>query len=257
MNVAEAVRESLCRAFCQDAVVLDRGREASVSLPLIGRDGDHFMAYVGPVNAGWRVSDKGVTMMRLSYENDLPKLFTGAREKLYQSILAESGLNEDDGELFVEVARDELTHGLFRLGQGITRIEDVSLWTRTRIHSTFMDDLRSVVVDFVGADKVIEDYTADGVENGEDYPIDFYIQGGPWPLYMFGVGNRDKARLATIVLQHLTAMQHVFDSIVVCSDIDSLPSADRRRLLAAANDTVADLDGPTIKRKIEHRLRAA
>lgn len=132
MIETEIIRESLCRAFCKDAVVLDRGHEASVSLPLVGRDGDHFVAYVSPANAGnvgagWRISDKGVTMMRLSYENDLQKIFTGVRERFYHSILSEAGLSEDDGELFVVVALDNLAHGLFLLGQGITRVEDVAL----------------------------------------------------------------------------------------------------------------------------------
>ena len=76
----EALRESLCATFCRDVAVVQRAGALAVSLPIAGRDGDHLTAYVTPTTGGWRVSDKGATLMRLSYENDIAKLLTGARE---------------------------------------------------------------------------------------------------------------------------------------------------------------------------------
>ena len=254
---AEALRESLCATFCRDVAVVQRAGALAVSLPIVGRDGDHLTAYVTPTTGGWRVSDKGATLMRLSYENDLAKLLTGARERLFNTVLQESGLQEDDGELFTEVPADALSMGLFALGQGTTRIEDLGLWTRNRVESTFTDDLRAVLVEAVGAANVTEGYEVPGLPGAENYPVDFCIQTPGLPLYIFGVGNKDKARLATIILQHLAAYTQRFNSMVVYADVDDIPKADARRLMIAANDAVPSIterDG--IKAKIAHRMIA-
>jgi len=64
-------------------------------------------------------------MIRLSCENDLSKFFTGSRLELFERAVLESGLKEDDGEIFVETSGDHLIKGIFSLCQGITRIEEL------------------------------------------------------------------------------------------------------------------------------------
>lgn len=258
MNItAETLRKSLCATFCRDVAVVQRADSIAVSLPIVGRDGDHLTAYVSPTTGGWRVSDKGATLMRLSYENDLTKLLAGARERLFNTVLEESGLQEDDGELFAQVPADSLAMGLFSLGQGVTRVEDLGLWTRSRVESTFNDDLRGILLDAVGADNVVEGYEVPGLPGAENYPVDFFVRTPNVPLYIFGVGNKDKARLATIILQHLAAYTQRFNSMVVYSDVDDIPKADARRLMIAANDAVPSItEREGIRAKIAHRMAA-
>ncbi len=253
----ESIRSSLCSSFCRDVVVVERAGELAISLPIVGRDGDHLTAYVSPTTGGWRVSDKGSTLMRLSYENDLSKLLAGARERLFNTVLQECGLQEDDGELFIDVAADALSMGLFALGQGAARIEDLGLWTRTRVESSFADDLRSLIIEAAGAENVIEGYEVPDLPSAESYPIDFYIRTPREPLYVFGVGSRDKARLATIILQHLAAHDQKFNSMIVYADIDDIPKPDTKRLMVAANDSVPSItERNGIRAKIAHRMAA-
>lgn len=253
----EAIKESLCTAFCQDVDVAIRGDNIAVALPMAARDGDVMVAYLRPIAAGFRVSDMGSTMMRLSYENDLGKLLSGARAQLYETILKESGLSENDGEIYVDVPASGLTQGLFALGQGLTRVEDVGLWTKARVESTFYEDLNDILMSFLSTDVVRKDYIAPSLPDAESYPIDYYIQTPGRPLYLFGVNSSNKARLATIILQHLQAHDANFESLVVCSSIDDLTRQDRNRLMNAANDIVPSItETAVIEKKIRHRLRA-
>lgn len=81
INLA-ALKQELCRTFCRDVgVTAHAENEAAIHLPVVGRDGDCVTAYVAENVGGWRISDKGITMMRLSYENDIDRLLTGARER--------------------------------------------------------------------------------------------------------------------------------------------------------------------------------
>ncbi len=253
-----ALRENLCAAFCNNVEVgVIDSETVSISLPLSGRDGDQVVAYATQMTGGWRVSDMGSTLMRLSYENDLSKLLTGARQKLFSSVLAESGLQEHDGEIFTEVPADALTGGLFTLGQGVIRLEDLGLWTQNRVESTFYDDLRAIIADIVPDADLVENYIVPNIEGAENYPVDFYIKTQRNPLYLFGVLNKDKAMLSTIIIQHLRASGAKFDAMVVYQDIDAVPRPHTKRLMSAANDTVASIgERDAIKEKIEHRRAA-
>lgn len=251
----ESLQKQLCSAFCDDVKVAAREDSVRVSLPLVARDGDHHTVYLSRGNGGWRISDMGSTMMRLSYENDLNSMLAGPRGDLLQQILSESGVNEDDGELFLEVPSDSLLRGLFSLGQSAARIEDLGLWSRSRVESTFHDDLRNILYEVVAPDRITENYAIPGIEDSGLYPVDFYIQAQRRPLYLFGVNTSDRARIATIVMQHLLHENHDFDSFVVCSDFFGLPKVDGARLMNAANDVLPSLKSAAdLRRKLEHRI---
>ena len=87
-----------------------------------------------------------------------------------------------------------------------------------------------------------------------DYPVDYFVSDSATPLYLFGVPNRDKARLATIILQHLIAAGRDFNSMIVFQNMSDLPRADVSRLTNAANDQVDSLDATDdLRRKLLRR----
>lgn len=250
-------QQNICEMLCNEVSTDIRGNKLLVSLPFERRDGDYVTLFVEPTLAGWHVSDMGTTLMRLSYENDLSRLLNGARGKLFYSLISESGLSEDDGEIFCEVPGDQLSEGLFRLAQGIVRVEDLGLWTRSRTESTFYDDLREKLRSIIPEERLRENYIVPNVEKAENYVVDYMVQTGARPLFVFGVNGRDKARLATITLQHIQQFEDNFDSLIVFSQMKDIPQVDVQRLMVAANDIVPDI-GETegLKKKINHRMMA-
>lgn len=252
------IRNRLCQAFCEDINVTEKRGLLRVSVPLTGRDGDRFTVYVERLPAGWRLSDKASTVMRLSYENDLTRLFEGARGKLFDTIIAENHLSHDDGELYINVPADGLIRGLFDLSQGMSRVEDIGLWTRTRTESTFYDDLRRELHNIVSNHSIHEEFVVPGIAGSSNYPIDYSIDSKSRPVYLFGVGSNEKAQLATIVLQYLAAHEHRNHSIIVFSDMEAISKKVAFRLMDNANDIIPSLIGhaDVLKRKIEDRIAA-
>jgi len=249
-----ALREQLCQQFCSAVFLKEREGGALLSLPVHDRDGDAFTVFIQPIAAGWRISDRGNTFMRLSYENDVERLLKGNRGRLLESFLTEAGATESDGEITVEGSADQLTGKLFVMAQVMGRISDLSLWTQSRTASTFLDDLREAIAKTVPADRIHEDYLIPGLPNADSYPVDFYIEA-PRPLYVFGANNREKARLVTIILSHLQLTQHDFDSLVVLSRLEDIPKPDMVRLMNAANDMVSSVsEAQALDRKLRHRL---
>lgn len=250
----EKLQELLCNAFCQSVKTKQTKAGTIISLPMRDRDGDGFSIYLNPIPAGFRLSDAGSSLMRLSYENDVDNILKGNRGKIFNMILSESDLNEDDGELYKEISADQLIPSLFAFTKAMSRISDMCMWSTHRTASTFNEDLKAAIFASVDNRLIHEDYIIPNIPQSENYPVDFYIEASK-PLYILGAGNPSQLKLATIVLQHLTIHTDNFDSIVVLSDTESMPKKDLNRLMTAANDIVPSIDDTeTIRKKIRHRL---
>ncbi len=126
---------------------------------------------------------------------------------------------------------------------------------RVRVESTFYEDLREKLHALVGEERLTENFVVPGLGNARDYPVDYFVSGGATPLYLFGVPNRDKARLATIILQHLNGSGHEFNSMIVFQNMADMPRHDLSRLTNAANDMIDSLDATEdFQRKLLRRV---
>lgn len=254
---AQELQKMLCKALCAQASVTPvREGFWRVATPFNFPDGDAYTLYLQQVpSGGLRISDAGSTLMHLSYENDVDKLREGTRGRLMQQVLAESDLAEEDGEFYVDFAVEDLGRSIFKFGQALTRIHDLTFLNRLRAESTFYEDLRETLKTLVGAERLHENYVVPNVPRASEYPVDFFIEGEREPLYLFGVPNRDKARLATIILQHLIGADRDFNSMIVFQNMADLPRADVSRLTNAANDQVDSLDAADdLRRKLLRRV---
>lgn len=257
MNIND-LQKNLCHALCASVQIIERESGLwQVVTPFTFPDGDVYSVYLTQLpTGGLRVTDMGLTLMHLSYDNDIEKLRNGTRGRLFSQVLAEMDMSESDGEFFVDSVAKDIGTNVFRFGQALTRIHDLTFLNRIRAESTFYEDLREKLQSLVGSEHLHENYIVQGVPKAGDYPVDYYIEGGALPLYLFGVPNRDKARLSTIILQHLISAGQNFNSMVVFHNATEMPRGDLSRLMNAANDMVDSLDAsPDMERKLLQRVK--
>ncbi|MEE9430458.1 MAG: DUF1828 domain-containing protein, partial [Melioribacteraceae bacterium] len=197
------LQENLCSLMCAEVNIRQKNKKLlSVETPFFFADGDPYQIYIKEMPGGIiRLTDMGHTMMHLSYENDLDKFREGTRGKIFEQIKSETFIEENDGELYIETPVENLGFNIFRLGQALTQINDLTFLNRARAESTFYEDLKEQLFNVIGEEKIKKDYHYEGMENANDYPIDYMVEGKHAPLFLFGIPNRDKARLTTIVLQ--------------------------------------------------------
>lgn len=258
MNL-EQVKNTICSTLCANVQVTVReGGLLFVSTPFTFSDGDAYSIYLKPLIAGgYRITDMGNTLMHLSYENDIDKFREGTRGKVFSQIISEMDLAEDCGEFYIDSPADKIGANIFQFGQALTRLHDLTFLNRVRVESTFYEDLREKIRDYVDAERIHENYIVPNVPNAKDYPVDYYIEGKAQPLYLFGVPSRDKARLSTIILQHLNASHIDFNSMVVFQNLSDIPSRDLSRLMNAANDMIASIDSSEdFERKLLRRVES-
>lgn len=258
-DTPDAVKRLLCESWCSELDVAQDGDALRLSMPLLEPDGDYVSVWLRQIIGGWRIEDAGSTLMRISYDSNSSALMRGPRRVLLDRMLAEFGARlANDGQIVSESDESSLSLSLLRFGQALLRVNELRRVGKSRAASTFMNDLRDQLTEIVGDANVIRKYEAPEVPDSADYPIDFFLKGSQTPLFVFGVVNPERARVATIVLQYIDQYVQRFDSIIVFQDASAIPSIDLRRLMNAANDMVDSLDAKaTLAKKIHHRMRAA
>ena len=258
MNIKiEELQSTLCKALCTDITLVPKREDLLlIENPFYFPDGDPYQIYVRELPAGsLRLSDMGHTMMHLSYENDIDKFREGTRGEIFDKILAEMGINEQNGQFYIDCNPEDLANTIFIFGQALTKVYDLTFLNRVRVQATFYEDLKEELYRHIPAEKIYPDYIFEGIENAIDYPVDYYIEGKYAPLYLFGIPGRDKARLTTIVLERLLRTNTNFESILIFADQPSIPRADLSRLSNAGGEMIASLDAKDdLQRKLLKRV---
>lgn len=246
MNInQDQLQTKICSLLCADVQLVKKNNDLlMVQTPFFFADGDPYQIYLRELPSGsLRMTDCGHTLMHLSYENDVDKFREGSRGKVFQEILSEMDISENNGEFYLDFPSDQIGTCLFRFGQAITKINDITFLNRARVESTFYEDLYESILKTIPEEKITKDYIYGDMSNAQDYPIDYRIEGkNNTPLFLFGVPNRDKARLATIVLERLQRNNAEFENLLVFADQSIIPSGDLARLTNAGGEMVASLD---------------
>ena len=256
---ANALRNLLCERLCEDVRVDERpDGEFMLRTHFSFPDGDGYPFHLAEApSGGLRLSDCGHTLMHISYDHDIDSFLTGTRGMLLERIIAESGIHEESGVFSVDTSVDRLPEAIFRFGQALTRVYDLTLLSRSNVGSTFYDDLADCLSALVDEAKMQRDYQPD-VPNADAYPVDYRIEGKSGiPLFLYGVPNRDKARLTTIMLGYFHRHDLSFESIIVFEDQAEIPRVDLARLSDVGGDMISSLESTAdLHRKLLMRVAA-
>ena len=254
-----ALQDLLCRRLCED-VRVDQRPDGALMLRthFAFPDGDRYPIHLSqPASGGLRLSDRGHTLMHISYEHDIDAFMDGTRGMLMERIMSESDLQWDGGAFSLDTSPERLPEAIFNFGQALTRVYDLTLLSRSNVGSTFYDDLADLITSLVDETKIERDYLP-AVPNADVYPVDYRIEGREEvPLFLYGIPNRDKARLTTIMLSYFHRHQLRFESILVFEDQAEIPRTDLARLSDVGGDMISSLAShQDFSRKVLQRVAA-
>ena len=164
------LQERLCSLMCAEVSVIAKGEGLlSVETPFFFADGDPYQIYIREMPGGiMRLTDMGHTMMHLSYENDTDKFREGTRGRIFDQILSEMLVHEDNGEFYIDTPAENLGTSIFKLGQALTKINDLTFLNRSRAESTFYEDLHEKLFRIVDVELIRKDYNYEGTENSQE-----------------------------------------------------------------------------------------
>lgn len=255
----ESLRRLLCERLCREVgVALRPDGSLMLETHFEFPDGDRYPIWLSEAPDGrLRLSDCGHTLMHLGYDHEVDSLLDGTRGMLLERLLGETGLARESGAFCLDTTPEDLSASLFRFGQALTRIYDLSFLSKSPASSTFYEDLTGVLREFVDESKVRRDYEPE-VPNAAAYPVDYRIEGKDGaPLFLYGIPNGDKARLTTIMLAWFHRHALDFESLLVFADQAAIPRMDLARLSDVGGEMITSLEAKDdLNRKLRRRVAA-
>ena len=240
MNAVELLREQF-----NSHVSIREKRPGILQLiaPLFHEDGDMMDIFLDvPKNGAaapqkLRVSDHGMTLLRLSYTFEID---TPNKERIFNRILAENGVNESGGEMFIEATPETLYTALLQFSQAVSKVCNMRYFKREVLVSLFEE----MLADFIQADlpRFNPRQTILPIPDRDDLEVDWEFRPNGIPFYLFAIKDANRARLATISCLEFQKKGLKFKSIAVHEDMDKLPRKDRNRLTNACDKQFTSLN---------------
>ena len=208
-------------------------------IPILHEDGDMVDIYLQDSPLGEdhvRICDFGMTLMRLSYTYDIA---TDARRRIFDSILINNGVGNDDGNLYLDAAVNRLNEGILQFAGCAQKVCNMRYWSRETVRSEFYENLGKYVTGELGEFDPVPDLSP-----LVDYPIsvDWSLAHQNRQFYLFGVRGNEKAKNVAIALLEFEKVQLPFISLVVHEDIEELGRKERTYLTRNADTQYPQLD---------------
>lgn len=231
MNI-ESVRTALASRLAGGFDFYERrpGKHQLI-IPICHEDGDMVDIYLtdSPKGAGWaRICDFGMTLMRLSYTYDIN---TPVRQRIFDGILINNGVQNDGGNLYLDARLDALYEGVLQFAGCVQKVCNMRFWSRETIRSAFYDDLKAYII----ADLERFAPAADVTPIADCPAVDWTLRHNSRVFYVFGARGNNKANRTTIALLEFQKAKLPFTSLVVHEDMDGLGRNERLYLTKNAD----------------------
>lgn len=210
-----------------------------VLAPLFHEDGDMVDIFIDlpqSDNGLIRVSDHGMTLMRLSYSYDVD---TPTKRKILDRIISENGLEEDRGRFYIETTPERLYPSLLQFAQTVAKVSGMQAFKREVIHSLFYETLGDFVSTKLARYKPHKNYLP--IPKRDDLEVDWCLNVQPKNIFLYGVTEKSKARLATLACLQFQLDKIPFRSLIVHEDFETLNRKDQIRITNAADKQFTSL----------------
>lgn len=219
MNI-NSIRESLKNPLSAGFDLYERRPDnLQLILPIHYEDGDMVEIYLTDSPKGEeyvRVCDYGLTLMRLSYTFDIS---SPARQQIFENILINNGLANDEGNLFLDTPLSRLTESIFQFAGCAQKVCNMRHWKRESIRSAFYDDLK----DYITAELTVFSPSAELFPlAGYPTEVDWSLTFKGWSFYVFGVHSNNKAKDVALALLEFHKAQLPFISLIVHEAMETL-----------------------------------
>lgn len=214
-----------------------------VVAPLFHEDGDMLDIFLdvreSSENGCIRISDYGMTLMRLSYSYEID---TPTKIKVLDKILSENGVINENGSLIIEAPVDNVYPSLMQFAQTVAKVSSMQAFKREVIQSMFYDTLNDFVVNHLATYRPEQHYVP--IKDKEELDVDWRFPSVPSgrDIFLYGVKDTAKARLAALSCLEFQKARLPFRSVIIHQDFETdLSKKDKRRLTNIADKQFATL----------------
>ena len=240
MNTSKAINLLRDRAKTGFDIYERRPEKYQLIVPICHEDGDMVDIYLqdSPKGESYiRICDFGMAVMRLSYTYEIN---TDSRQRIFDSILINNGVQNDRGNLYLDTTIEMLYEGILQFAGCVQKVCNMHYWSRELVRSTFYEDLKDYTLTKLKAFNPKPDESP--LADYDIISVDWYLRHNNRNLYVFGVHSNDKAKNAAILLLEFQKAQLPFISLIVHEDMEELGRKERLYLTRNADKQYPSLN---------------
>lgn len=204
-----------------------------VLVPFLHEDGDMYDIFLeeSPDSGLIRISDKGLTLMKLSYSFEID---TENKKEILRNIVHQNQCSIEDDEIYLECRFDQFTFAIYQFAQVISKVMNMEILTREVVRSMFMENLNKYVCQHLKG-YLIDEHVAPLSDTSlyADYSI--RKEGVKNVIYLFGVNDNPKASRVIITCFNFQKSGLPYRSLVVHENFDALNSFNRTQITNVAD----------------------
>ena len=209
-------------------------------IPICHEDGDMVDIYLqeSPCGEAYvRICDFGMALMRLSYSYDLN---TDARRRIFDDILINNRVANDEGNLCLDIPVEALYEGIMQFVGCVQKVCNMRYWARETVRSAFYDDLKDNITSKLTSYSPVASQAP--MQSAGVFSVDWTLKHNRRHFYLFGVLGNDKAKNVAISLLEFQKANLPFISLVVHEDMEALGRRERQYLTRNADRQYPVLD---------------
>ncbi len=215
---------------------------SQIIAPIFHEDGDMIDIFLDQRSGNietLKLTDNGLTLMRLSYSFDID---TPNKRKILTRILNENGIAEDAGELSLVATSSNLSARFLHFSQVIAKVTSLQFLKRQVISSLFYEHLEEFIKDNLRQYSPQPRFVP--WKERPELEVDWaFLSMASKPIYLFGVKESPKARLSAISCLEFQRQEIPFRSVIVHEDFeDGLRKGDQRIITSAADKQFTSLE---------------
>ncbi len=136
---------------------------------------------------------------------------------------------------------ERLYPALLQFAQTVAKVSSMQYYKREVIQNLFYEQLAEFVEERLAEYEPRRNTLP--IPEHDEYEVDYQFDIGPRPLFLFGVKDNDKARLATISCLEFQRRRIPFKGVMVHQDFESgITKKDRTRITSASDKQFPSLD---------------
>lgn len=207
-----------------------------VIIPYFYEDGDMYDIFIEEIGTKIRISDRGLTLMKLSYSFDLD---TQHKKEVLENIIFQNRCKIETGNIYLDVIPSQFTGGIYQYIQTISKVSTIDIISKEIMKSYFLDFFTEFVSSAFEKYHVQSNITP---TQNSDLIVDFVIPESKKPLYIFGVNDDSKASKAVISCLTFQTQNLPFRSIIVHEDFNKLSQFNRNQITNTADKQFTSLE---------------
>ena len=218
----------LCQRFGRIDFREKRPGLYKVLVPFFHEDGDMYDIFVEEVPSNsekLRISDYGLTLMKLSYTFDID---TENKQQVLESIIRQNRCDLDNGSIFLVITPNQFEAGLNQMIQVISKVSNMDIISREVIRSYFYEMLDSFVKEAFKDFHIQKDFTP---LPDSDLKVDYLLPNSTKkPIYLFGVNDNAKASRVVISCLQFNNNGLPYNSLIIHEDFNSLSTFNKNQI---------------------------